>query len=327
MNIRTTFVITVLLLLVGGYVFLAEEAPEEPEFVEVKAPQFYTVTESDINHITIQAGDSTGSFVRNDEGPWLFDEPNGPPVDLGRWGGITLLLGGPDTQRLLAETVENPEEYGLDDPSIEIEFTLTGDRMERVVLGSTTPNGSFHFAMRDGDPQLYLVSSLWGQVLARLAVEPPYPPWYYKVSPERVRFLSVTHGDDAIDLTSDLSGNWREATDARTPVDPTRWATISPILGGPPSFHILDDKLEDFAQYGLLEPSTVIYAEVEPPAGLTESESRRPIEIEVGSPIPEESGYYAKVVGQPFLLFIDGPWYETIRDLALDPPFAPQESG
>ena len=326
MNIRTTFVLAVLLLLVGGYVFLAEETPEEPEVIGIDAPQFYTVSESDINQITIQAAGFSGSFVRSDEGPWLFDEPNGPPVDLGRWGGVTLLLGGPDTQRLLAETVENPAEYGLDEPSIEIEFTLTGDRKERILLGSTTLNGGFHFAMREGDPQLYLVSSLWGQVLGRLAVDPPYPPWYYKVAPERVRFLSVTHGDATIDLTNDLQGNWREATDARTPVDPTRWATISPILGGPPSFHILEDKLEDFAKYGLLEPQTVIYTEVEPPAGL-EAESRRPIEIEVGDPIPGESAYYAKVVGQPFLLFIDGPWYEIIRDLALDPPFAPQESG
>lgn len=323
MNIRTTFVIVVLLLLVGGYVLLAEERIEDTEVVGFESPQFYTVTESDINHITIETGKSVRSFLRSNEGPWLFDEPNGPPVDLARWGGVTLLLGGPDTQRLLSENVENLAEYGLDEPSITIDFLLTGERKERILLGSTTRNGLFHFAMREGDPQLYMVSALWGQVLARLAIEPPYPPWYYQVTPERVRYLSVHHGDSAIELTSDFKGNWRAATDARTPVDPVKWATIFPKLGGPPSLHILQEKLEDFANYGLMKPRTTIYVEVEPPQGLEDSESRRPIKIEIGNPIPQQSGYYAKVVDQSFLLFIDGDWYETIRDLAINPPFTP----
>ena len=319
MNIRTTFILLATLILVAGYLLL-EDSPASEDAVASgeSAPWFYTTSMEDIERIAVSVGSQEAAFVSESIGSWFFDEPQGPPVDIARWGGITLLLGGPQTKRVVRDSVDDPSLFGLDDPSITIEVDLTGDRSFKILLGATTPDGTYHYAQRQGDDRLYLVDALWGQVLSRLAINPPFPPWYYKVSPLRTRFLSVTHGEQKVEFTKDFNGTWRFTGQDRTPVDAERWREILPILGGPPSLHILQDRIDDLAAYGLLEPVTLIKAEVDPPVGI--EESRRPIELEIGSQLPDGSGYYAKVVGQPYLLFIDADWYDTILQLALDPP-------
>ena len=326
MNFRTTFILLAALILVAGY-FVFEDAPEaeEANAVGVDAPWFYTASMEDIQHIAVQVGGAEVAYTSEGPGAWFFDEPHRPPVDLARWGGITLLLGGPQTQRVIAESLEDPAAFGLDDPAVTIDVGLKGDRNLKILLGATTPNGGFFYAQRETDPRLYLVDSLWGQVLARLAIDPPFPPWYYRVPVQRVRYLAVDHDGTVVEFTKDFNGNWRFADQDRTPVDVDRWSAVLPILGGPPALQILESRIDDFAAYGLLEPVTRIVAEVDPPEGI--EEVRRPIELEIGAQLPDESGYYAKVVGQPYLLFVDADWYETIRQLAVEPPVGAADSG
>lgn len=328
MSIRTTFVLLVVLLLVAGYFLFAESKPSTTALQQGQdAPWFYTAAMEDIRHITIQTGAAKAAFFQTEPGSWFFDEPKDLPVDLARWGGVTLLLGGPQTRRLIADTVEreNTPSFGLDKPSTTIDVALTGDRKLRILLGATTPNGVSHYAMREGDPRLYLVDASWGQVLTRLALEPPYPEWFWKVPPQRVRFLAVTHGEKTVQFTQEFSGEWRFATDERTPVDEARWKSVLPALAGPPSLRVLEQKIDDFGKFDLLKPAARITVEVEPPRGI--EESRRSIQLEVGGRLSDGSGYYAKMVGFPLLLFVDAPWYDTMLGLALDPPIAKKASG
>ena len=117
MNFRTTFILLAALILVAGY-FVFEDAPaaEEANAIGVDAPWFYTASMEDIQHIAVQAGGAEAAFTSEGPGAWFFDEPHRPPVDLARWGGITLLLGGPQTQRVIAESLEDPAAFGLRRP-------------------------------------------------------------------------------------------------------------------------------------------------------------------------------------------------------------------
>lgn len=319
MNIRTTFILLAALILVAGYLLL-EDSPGSEDAVGVgqDAPWFYTTSMDDIERIAVAAGSQEAAFIYQGVSGWFFAEPQGPPVDIARWGGITLLLGGPQTKRVVRDTVDDPSLFGLDDPSITIDVSLTGDRSFKLLLGATTPDGTYHYAQREGDDSLYLVDALWGQVISGLAINPPFPPWYYKVPVQRVRFLSISQGEEMVEFTRDFNRVWRFADQERTPVDEERWREVLPILGGPPSLRILQTRIDDLASYGLLEPVTRITVEVDPPPGI--EEPRRPIEMEIGSQLDDGSGYYTKVVGQPYLLFIDADWHDAVLQLLQDPP-------
>lgn len=316
MNIPATGILLAVLALVAGLWFFVIKEGDEPR-TPSDAFWFYKVEEEDIDLITIQTEDSEQSFSHREGQGWYFTGERQPPVDLARWGGVTLVLSGPRARRVLADEVDDLQTYGLDPPSTVLDLGLRGDRKLRLFLGDTTPDGSGYYATQEGDDNLYVIESVWGQVLRRLAFEPPYPQWFYRFDPARVLYLGVTKGEETSDFVRE-GNEWRFANADRTPIDPLRWAEIVPLLDGPPSLGILQDRIDDFAVYGLLEPQATVIVEYLPPQGIEGANWE--VLLEIGNPTEDGSAYYAKAVGQPFLLTVDASWYETIERLVDEPP-------
>jgi hypothetical protein len=171
MNVRLSIILVVVLILVGGYVFLYEvrKVPQPKE----EPPWFYDVNMMDIVRISITHEGKTVAFVREGE-DWYFDDPQRSPVNLDRWSGIVLLLSGPRSNRLLAETIDDPTKYGLDPPRSIIQVSLEDGREFEIHLGDKTPDGVNQYASMVGNPGLFLITGAWGDVLVRLVTEPPY---------------------------------------------------------------------------------------------------------------------------------------------------------
>lgn len=319
MSIRTTFVLTVMLILVAGY-FIFENVSGGTDDTLVDPPWFYTVSTNDISEITVHYGDTKETFINTQAG-WVIDRPQPLPVDTSRWSGVTLLLSGPKTERIVHETVDDLSLYGLEKPQATIDVTLLGNRAVRTYLGDLTPDGTAHYVMQENDPRLYTIDTSWGQVMTNLAAIPPKPPWYYDVHPQTVDYISITHGVEEIAFDKGFDNVWKFADREGNILDQEQWRQIFPKLGGPTELLILNNRIttEEFSTFGLLKPQTIIQVEYTHPDAITEF-LRRVLVVEVGNAIPGASAYHAKIDGEPYLLSIDAPWYEVIRDLALHPP-------
>ena len=169
MNFRVSFILLVLVAVVGGYVLIFEL--QRRPGAEPDPPFFYDVDMGDITNVSVTYQGQQEVFVKI-ENQWFFED-TGEPVNMDRWGGITLLLTGPQAARVLQEQIDNPAEYGLDPPETYIIVTLEGGRQASVLLGNMTPDGISHYAQVEGYSPLYLVTSTWGSVLNRLVTEPP----------------------------------------------------------------------------------------------------------------------------------------------------------
>ena len=316
MNTAATGALLAILVIVAGlwfFVFSNMEEPAEPS----DQFWFYKVEEDDIQFISVKTETTKEDFSYREGEGWFFDGEKQPPVDLARWGGVTLVLSGPRARRVLAEEIEDYETYGLDPPSTVFDLGLTGGRSLQLYLGKTTPDGSGYYAYQRGDDNLYVIESIWGQVLRRLAFEPPYPQWFYRLDPLRVLYLGVTKGEVTSDFVIE-SFEWRFANADRTPIDEERWAEVLPLLDGPDFLGIEADSIDDLGKYDLLEPRAVVIAEYLPPEGIDSSNWETILEI--GGPTPEGDRYYARAQGQPFLLTVDAPWFETLERLVDEPP-------
>ena len=169
MNFRVSFILLVLVAVVGGYVLIFEL--QRRPGTEPDPPFFYDVEMDDITNVTVTYKGQREAFVKI-ENQWFFEDTGGP-VDMQRWGGIPLLLTGPQAASVLKEQVNNPAEYGLDPPETSITVTLEGGRQASVLLGNMTPDGISHYSQVVGYSPLYLVTSTWGGVINRLVTEPP----------------------------------------------------------------------------------------------------------------------------------------------------------
>lgn len=169
MNYRFSFILLVLVAIVGGYVALFQlQYREEPEPTN---PWVYDVTYGDIVGVKVTHAGETQSFVKSEDG-WIFSE-SGELVDVDRWGGITLLLAGPRSSRVLEESVQDASIFGLDPPLTRFELTLKSGRKVVVLAGNKTPNYSNSYAMTPGSTALFTVPAEWTDVLTRLVTEPP----------------------------------------------------------------------------------------------------------------------------------------------------------
>ena len=362
MNVRVTIALVVAAIAVGVVVYI-NPFQSEPEPVD-DSPWFFQLAEEDIQSIEVihRVPDGqtveTVSFVKTspEHYLWEFVEPEGVPPDRNRWGGITLLLSGPKTRRDLTPQnviIEDPAEYGLDDPATVVKVGLTLDRDLEFRLGHETTDGFHHYGQVIGFPQLFIIADSWGDVIARLAVEPPIPRWYVEHTSEDIVEVNVHDGprfdDETQTLTFDYDDEdgWtvqlRNVDEDKRPIDTERWAEVQKLLGRPLGVAVavpfVDDR--DTTPWGVGDDSRVI--EIRFPGtsqgdvNFTDGDTymignRVECEDDANVPVPCENGvvvagqdrYYVQRISDHLInpiLYVDAIWVDTLFALFDDIPY------
>ncbi len=295
--------------------FRGEEESAPPS----SALRLYAVDQDQIGTVTVETDQGRAAFARRQEG-WFFAAEPLLPVNLDRWGGIVLLLTGPEIDRVLPEP-ENLSSYGLDAPSTVSVGLGNGDRVT-VRLGANTPDGRHYYAQVDGQSGVAIVNAPWGDALARLVSEPPRPYWFYRTDPTLVRVFEVENADGAATFLLGLSSVDGKPS-ARVVVGDTardlggaEREELMGIMGGPNTLQLLpwpsDQSLDDL---GLASPDVFIRLSYELPTPL-ENRSVFSTVYAIGVQVPGGDGYYVLTDDAPSLLAFDAAWVEEAMDLA-----------
>jgi hypothetical protein len=337
MNLKTTALLILVATAVGVVVIL--NPFKQGEAKENKSPWFYQVSEDDIQTISINHQGENVKFRKVANYTWAFEGPGDIPPDHVRWGGIPLLLSGPGTKRDLTAvqpTIDNPAQYGLDDPNTIVDVGLTANRQIQFRLGDKTTDGGHHYGQVVGFPDLFLIASTWGDVISRLAKEPPLPKWAVERAPKTIDELNIYYGNPSLETTPMLSFSQDFETskwsvqyfyedEEPTPVDPERWKDIFPLVNGPDNITVAVPSVEDrdYVPWGITDDSKAIEIRF---SGLTDSGTRFTdgVLLRLGNKTEDGRYYYAKSESnysrQP-VLNLDAQWVDTVLNLRDDIPY------
>jgi hypothetical protein len=306
--------------MVAGYVFFVQlkqtpEAKEEP-------PWFYNVDMSDMSRIAISAQGEEAVFSLGGDDHWHLGKSEGLPVSLERWGGITLLLSGPKSSRLLDEQPTDLEPYGLDLPPTSIEVKLKDGRTHRVLLGFPTPDGEGTYSQVEGFPQVYTIFGGWREVLTRLITEPPYPEWYYNLDQAVVTAIELRTQEKIVVAMTKVDAGWRFNNEAQSPVDE---AQLPPLFAAleKPAQTVVAYNAENLAQYGLDKPSLSLFLETQrrEEDGITVISQTL---FHIGNPNEDGKGYYAQTqrgeVLLPDVFMVNADWVNGLQAIVANPP-------
>ncbi len=179
LNHRFILTLSGLTIGLGAWYYVASRPqtvpPQEPR------PFVWSVEMSDLTRIQVDLPrhNQSVAFKIGSDLYWYFTDPDGPQVDLKRWGGgIPLLLSGPGANRLIAEspTLGELAAFGLDLPRMVVHLQVQdGNRLE-IYFGDATPDGVSYYTKQSHRPEVFTVDATWFAVIERLATEPPYPP-------------------------------------------------------------------------------------------------------------------------------------------------------
>jgi hypothetical protein len=177
-RIRTIIILAVVLVVLGAVFYLTSRPSPQP--VAEPRPYVWRVEMEDLATMAISLphDGKHKAWVQHEDKYWYFDEPDGPRVDMNRWGGgIPLILSGPAANRRIAEKADDDtlRLYGLADPRMRIRLGLKDETGLSIDVGDQTPDGLAFYVMLTDVRDVYTVDATWYGVLERLVLEPPYP--------------------------------------------------------------------------------------------------------------------------------------------------------
>ena len=298
-GLRSIIISAVALAALGGYIFFIDsERPDTPPKDKV-----FAVSADAIEELTIKAVGGETTTLHKTEGAWLLVEPVQADADANEPSSITNSLATLEVQRVVDENPSSIADFGLEPARIEIAFKATGETESgRLLIGDKTPTGTDLYAMREGEPAVFLLSSF---------IENTFNRTSFDLRDKRV--LNMDRG--AVDSV-EVTGGGTNLLFVKH--DDAEWNIVKP-LAARGDFGAIDGLLNaidstqvqqfiaaeaaDLAQYGLHEPI----------ASVTLSGDGTQSILTIGKAL--EGTYYAKDSNRP-LIFTVGE--NLLRDFQKD---------
>jgi hypothetical protein len=321
MNVRLSLLLVAVLVIFGGTFLVfqftrAEEPPANP-------PWLFRVDDDSLVHIEVSHAGKTVTY-RKTPGSYTWYIEDGDeqfPVFAEKWSGTTLLLSGPQVNRRLSETIENPATYGFDPPGTVVKVTERTGITYEFHLGDPTPDGQNQYARLVGDPQLFTVPQIWAYVVNRLATQPPYPRLYYIDEGNSVVHVGVSHNGQIMDYGRQPgNGDWVVLDEnSEAPIDLQRWEEILPQLNPPPVAQVVTDRIGNAADYGLSPPQSWVRVS---------TSQEDPYDFYLGNTTPDGEHRYAQVRASQRLFAVPEGWARMLEGLVTDPLYesAPEDA-
>ncbi|MBW2365951.1 MAG: DUF4340 domain-containing protein [Deltaproteobacteria bacterium] len=174
MSFRSTIILVIILILLVGFISynrLNRKIETEPELPEVWSLNPDTISRIEIHLPKLKKG---AAFLKKDQDSWIIDDTDQTPVSPERWGGIVLLLSGPQAKRLISERAEDITRYGFSDPNIIVKLYVDGPKETlKILVGDRTPDDKSIYAMLSSYQTVYLLDRTWSDTIERLVLDPP----------------------------------------------------------------------------------------------------------------------------------------------------------
>ena len=341
MNVRTSVILLVLLIMVAGTVIFSQARPQgvsiDPDAPrDCGEPFVMLVTPEDINGVTvIHEGEQVDFKQRGSD--WIIEGESPTEVDLERWGGIVYLLSGPRSSRLLCDNSMDIHEYGLDEPRTIIRMYAKGDRVFEYRIGNPTEDLINDYVTIKNSSDIYLVDAAFSDVIVNLLKDIPYAKWYFHAGAERVSELDISKGIDRVAFAKNKTRGWQFNTskrpDERDPVDVDIWnAKVAPLLQGPQIQYRVEAEMSNSKKYGLDEPFGAIRVEY---GVMEKGDNQTVLEVfhqriwNLGDKTPNGDAYYSKIFNVDAVLAVDAEWVDALLKVLESPPYlesSPEES-
>jgi hypothetical protein len=152
---------TAALALLTGLLYWSNrrEADKAASGGTAEAPRIINLNSDDIKRIDILRNQTEKvALVRLDSRDWQVAETPVLPGDANTMTIVLFTLSKLNAERIVEDMPSDLARYGLAEPAVEVVITVKDGTTKKLRLGGNTPTGST-FAMVEGDPRLYIVSS------------------------------------------------------------------------------------------------------------------------------------------------------------------------
>ena len=314
MNVRLSILLVLVLLVFGGTYLIIQLTRSDPP--GETDPWLYNIDQGEIVQVSISyAGETVTYQQKPGSRDWTIQGEQEILVFPPKWSGILLLLSGPQVP-VLADTITNPGQFGLEPPATVVTVTDRSGNVVEFHLGDATPDAQRNYTRLVGNPELFTVPVSMTDVVNGLVTNPPYFQ-LFQVDAENLEFIEVTSGGQTNAYFKDRdTGQWFILADpiGQSPqVFPDEWGDTPEFISGPRA-DIAAETVDDPATYGLEPAHTSVELRVLG-SGITA--------FQLGSLTDDGRYRYARISDDPRLFLVGTQITDRISALATEPPYPP----
>ena len=208
MSWRTTAILFIVLVLVGGLVYLQSRqddastaAPTALATTPDSVDLFAGVDAANVVRLDVRPnGDTEASFTQEEDGGWFMTVPTATTVISQTVTNSLMGLINTGSRRTFTAD-ENPlDVYGLVEPTREVVFAVRREEQlvrYRLQVGNETPAGDAYYVLKEGDQRVHLLTKSPLDSIFELATQPPLP----ETLPTPMSTIPITDTTPAASLT------------------------------------------------------------------------------------------------------------------------------
>ena len=254
---RSTLVLLVLALTVGGYLYFVES--KRPAGDENAKAKVFTADAAKINQLQIKssAGEVTG-LRKGDNDTWTIVQPVEAPADRNSVSDIVTNLANLEEEREVDPSAPDLKTYGLAEPRIDVTFHVEGEKEpRRILFGDKTPGGTAVYAKLPSGNRVFLVGTSLDASLDKSTFDFRDK---MALAIDEAKVEAIELASNARTIRLEKSGEeWKLVKPIQAPAD---YVGVNGLLGQLQSAQMTAIKdrpedLKDLKQYGLDKPQVV----------------------------------------------------------------------
>lgn len=147
------------LVVLGGVAYWFQKNPTKPESTTPAAPKVLTLNEDQIEGIKLTRTGADLIELQKIDGKWVIAVPDMVAADQDAVKTLVSAVASVTADRLIDEKPGDLKGFGLATPAGEVDITLRGGAVNKILLGGETPSGSDTYIKLEGKPAVYTVLS------------------------------------------------------------------------------------------------------------------------------------------------------------------------
>ena len=158
-GLRSTLVLLVITISMGAYIYFVERhrtpssAPEPNE-------QLFDFEANDLSSLRVTSEDGGVTTLERTDEMWRIATPVDTAADEATASSIASTLASLEVRRVVEESPINLEPFGLDEPTLDLGFSLNKtDTTQHLLVGEATPTGADRYAKLSDTDRVFLIAS------------------------------------------------------------------------------------------------------------------------------------------------------------------------
>ncbi|PYR96417.1 MAG: hypothetical protein DMG16_27890, partial [Acidobacteria bacterium] len=168
MRFKGTTILFILLVILGGYVYLTEiRGKEERQKQEESKKKAFQVEQKDISEISLVYPERTIAAVKKGEKQWEITSPAGVQADPDEWESLASNIPQIDRNDTVAQNAQDLSSFGLKEPPVKVSARLKDGKTLEILFGSENPKKTYNYAKLANSNDVFLTGSNWSKTFTK----------------------------------------------------------------------------------------------------------------------------------------------------------------